>query len=136
MSRDYSITFLDRFISCLSYVTVGWLGLIYCIICFIRKKSVSRFVRYNVFQAIFISLLYFVASMVLGFIADLLMHIPFVGTLVSWIYLFFNYSIIGGYSIIQILICGLFLYMALFSILGMYPRIYWISSRVIDPAAR
>lgn len=136
MKQEYSISFPDRFVSCLSYITVGWIGLIYCIIRYIQKKPTSQFIRYNVFQAIFISLLYFVACMVLGFVFDLLMHIPFLGTLISWIYLFFNHSIIAEYSIIQIFICGLFLYMAVSSLFGRYPRVYWISSKVIDPAAR
>ena len=72
--------------------------------------------------------------MVLGFIFDLLLHVPFINYLVSQILLIFNRPVFYDYSIIQIFMIGLFLYMALFSLFGRYPRIYKISS-IIDHAA-
>lgn len=135
MMRNYHTPVVsDRIVSFLSYITAGWAGLIFCVILYFRKKLPSRFLRFNVFQSIFISLLYFILCMVLGFIFDLLLHVPFINYLVSQILLIFNRPVFYDYSIIQIFMIGLFLYMALFSLFGRYPRIYKISS-IIDYAA-
>ena len=91
----------DRLVSFVSYLTVGWGGLIYAFIMYLGKKPLSKFLRFNIFQSIFISFLYFVLCMVLGFISDILLHIPLINYLVSKIVLFFNRPLIFDYSIIQ-----------------------------------
>lgn len=125
----------ERIISCLSYLSAGWIGLIYCILLYFLKKSAGKFLRYNVFQSIFISLLYFVLCMTLGFICNILLVIPFINYLVSQILLIFNRPIFFEYSLIQTFVIGLVLYMAICSIVGRYPRIYKIS-KIIDYAVR
>ena len=125
----------DRLVSFVSYLTVGWCGLIYAFIMYLGKKPLSKFLRFNIFQSIFISFLYFVLCMVLGFISDILLHIPFINYLVSKIVLFFNRPFIFDYSIIQSFMIGLFIYMSVFSLFGKYPRVYKLS-KIIDSAAR
>ncbi|DAB03266.1 TPA: hypothetical protein CPT84_02685 [Candidatus Gastranaerophilales bacterium HUM_12] len=73
--------------------------------------------------------------MVLGFISDILLHIPLINYLVSKIVLFFNRPLIFDYSIIQSFMIGLFIYMSVFSLFGQYPRVYKLS-KIIDSAAR
>ena len=118
----------DRLVSFVSYLTVGWGGLIYAFIMYLGKKPLSKFLR-------FISFLYFVLCMVLGFISDILLHIPLINYLVSKIVLFFNRPFIFDYSIIQSFMIGLFIYMSVFSLFGQYPRVYKLS-KIIDSAAR
>ncbi len=121
----------DRLVSSVSYITAGWGGLIVMIILYFRRKNPSRFVRFNVFQSIFISLLYFVLAMGFGLIMKFLSYIPFINYLVAQIGFFFNRPILLEYSLIQVFTIGLILYMALTSLFGKYPRIYWVS-RIID----
>lgn len=130
-----SVKTIDKIISFLSYISAGWVGFIYCIILYIGKKSPSHFLRYNVFQSIFISLLYFVLAAVLGFVFNILLHIPILNAIISWIILLFNKPMLLQYSIIQILTIVLVFYLSVTSLLGRYPRIIWIS-KVIDNAAR
>lgn len=127
--------FSDRLVSFVSYLTVGWGGLIYAFIMYIGKKPLSRFLRFNIFQSIFISFLYFVLCMVLGFIADMLLHIPFINYLVSQIVFFLNGPLFFDYSIVQCFMIGLFIYMSVWSFLGKYPRVYKLS-QIIDSAAQ
>lgn len=136
MNKSNSVRLSDRLVSFLSYITVGWAGLIYLVILFFLKKSPSRFLRYNVLQSIFVAFSYFVICLVLGFVCDLLLHVPFLNALVSQIYLIFNKPVLYAYSAVQVFVIGLFIYMAAYSLLGLYPRIYWVSSKVIDHAAR
>lgn len=133
-SHRRSVKLSDRLVSFLSYVTVGWFGMIYCIILFIGKKMPSAFVRYNVFQAIFISLLYFVLSLGLGLILKFLSYIPFLNYLVASITFQFNRPVFFEYSFVQTFMIGLTIYMAVISLLGKRPRVYWVS-KIIDNSA-
>ena len=125
---EYSIT--DRLVSAVSYVTMGWGGLVWLIIMAFKRANLSRFVRYNILQSIFVSFLYFILAFLIGVIFNLLSYVPFLNILIAKIVLFFNSEILFHYSIIQILIIGIILYMTLVSFNGKYPRLYMVSSLI------
>lgn len=129
--RD-SIGILDRIISFLSYITAGWGGMIVLVVMYFRKKTPSHFLRYNAMQSIFISLLYFIIAMGLGLILKFLSYIPFMNYLVAQIAFFFNRPLLLDYSLIQLFTTCLIAYLAISSLLGIYPRVYWISKNIID----
>lgn len=129
--RD-SIGILDRIISFLSYITAGWGGMIVLVVMYFRKKTPSHFLRYNAMQSIFISLLYFIIAMGLGLILKFLSYIPFINYLVAQIAFFFNRPLLLDYSLIQLFTTCLIAYLAIFSLLGIYPKVYWISKNIID----
>ncbi|MBO5385796.1 hypothetical protein J6A64_05720 [bacterium] len=135
MRKRRSVGIVDRLVAFLSYITAGWFGMIYCIVLFIAKKMPSRFVRYNVFQSIFISLLYFVLSFGFGLILKFLSYIPFLNYLVATITFQFNRPVLFDYSLIQVFMIGLTIYMAMISLLGRRPRVFWVS-RIIDNSVR
>lgn len=129
MTKD--ITAFERIASSLSYVTAGWFGLIYCIILTMQKKKMSKFLRYNVYQSIFIVLLVFLCCAIFGLIFNILSHIPIIQVLVSWIQLILFKPVMFGRSIVQLVIGLVILYSAVISLIGKEPRIYWISD-IID----
>lgn len=129
--RD-SIGIFDRIISFLSYVTAGWGGMIVLVVMYFRKKTPSHFLRYNAMQSIFISLLYFIIAMGLGLILKFLSYIPFINYLVAQIAFFFNRPLLLDYSLIQLFTTCLIAYLAISSLFGIYPRVYWISKNIID----
>lgn len=129
--RD-SIGIFDRIISFLSYITAGWGGMIVLVVMYFRKKTPSHFLRYNAMQSIFISLLYFIIAMGLGLILKFLSYIPFINYLVAQIAFFFNRPLLLDYSLIQLFTTCLIVYLAISSLLGIYPRVYWISKNIID----
>ena len=128
MTNRYHVSVSDRAIAFLSYVSAGWVGFIYAIIFFFLKRKLSPFLRYNILQAIFIAFAYYVISLVFGLVFSLLSHIPIIQILVSWMQLIFNRPIFFQYSLIQVVVLGLFIYMALVSLGGKYPRIPYISN--------
>ena len=129
--RD-SIGIFDRIISFLSYITAGWGGMIMLVVMYFRKKTPSHFLRYNAMQSIFISLLYFIIAMGLGLILKFLSYIPFINYLVAQIAFLFNRPLLLDYSLIQLFTTCLIAYLAISSLLGIYPRVYWISKNIID----
>ncbi len=135
MSSSYSIRLSDKIISCLTYLTTGWAGVIYFVYLYLRKKVPSRFLRYNVFQAIFISLLFFLVSEVVEIMCNFLSVIPIIKVIVLFFVFIFNRPVLFQYSLIQVFIIGLFLYMALWSLMGRYPKVVWVS-KIIQNAAQ
>ena len=135
MRKRHTVSWFDRIISLLSYVTAGWGGMIYCIIMYFRKKMPSRYVRYNVFQSIFISLLFFILSFGFGLILKFLSYIPFLNYVVASITFQFYRPVLFEYSLIQLFVIGLTLYLSGLCLVGRLPRVYWVS-KIIDNAVR
>lgn len=135
MQKRPSVGWFDRIISVVSYITAGWGGMIYCIILYLRKKMPSRFIRYNVFQSIFISLLFFVLSLGVGLLLKFLSYIPFLNYIVASITFQFYRPVLFEYSLLQVFVIGLTLYMSGVCLIGRLPRVYWVS-KIIDRAVR
>lgn len=126
---------IERIVAGLSYLTMGFAGFAWLIIGLIRKTHLTKFLQYNIFQSIFISIGYVLLCMILGFVLNLLSMIPFLNILAAQIALLFNAPIIFGYSIIQTAIYILLFYLAITSFMGMYGRIPWVSD-IIDQNIR
>ncbi len=123
----YSVSTSDKFVSALTYITLGWAGIIYLIYLYFRKKSSTRFVRFNTIQAIFLTLLVVVLSMFFRLILGLLAMVPIIQILVAHIEFIFNRPILFDYSFIQLCITVLMAYTVIMSLMGKYPKIYKIS---------
>lgn len=120
----------DRIVSAISYLTMGWGGLIYLIIMAFKRANLSRFVRFNILQSIFVSFLYFILAMAFGLIFNILSYIPFINTLIAKITLFLNSEFLFRYSIIQLIAICIVVYMMIFSALGKYPKLYLVSDLI------
>ncbi|MBQ8168281.1 hypothetical protein IJZ97_02570 [bacterium] len=57
--------------------------------------------------------------------------IPFINALVAQVTFLLNAPLLGHYSLIQVFVYGLILYLAVTSFVGQYSRIPWISD-IID----
>lgn len=135
MQKSYSVGIFDRLVSFVSYLTVGCVGMIVIILMYLRKKTPSHFLRYNVYQSIFFSLLFCVISLGLDLLFKFLSYIPFVKYLVAQISFMFHRPILFDYSAIQVFMLVLIFYTAGVSLLGRIPRVYWVS-KIIDNVAR
>ena len=133
--NKFSVSIFDRIFSAISYLTAGWGGVIILFLLYLRKKHVSHFLRFNALQSIFLALLFFILSMGVGLIANILKYIPIINYIVNSILFFFNRPILFQWSFIQLFMLGLTVYMVVFSLLGKYPRIYKLS-KIIDYNAK
>ena len=131
----YKVKPIDKIVSAVSYITMGWGGLFYLIYMAFKRKPMTHFTRYNILQSIFVSFLYFILAFLFGALFNLLSYIPLINTLVAKLTLLLNSEFMFNYSIIQIVTIGIVVYMTLFALLGRYPRIYIISG-LIDKQVR
>ena len=125
------ISTIDKVASALTYVTAGWFGLFYCIYLYFQKKKISNFVRYNVYQSVFLVLLFFLCCGIFGLMFNILSHIPFIQIIVSWIQLLLLSPILFDRSLFQIFVLIIIVYCVINAIEGKEPRLYWVS-KIID----
>ena len=118
----------DRIISILAHFTFGFFSLIWLIFAYLTKKRSSPFLMFNLYQAIFVSLVFAVLSLVYEIAINFISVIPFVGKLANAFHLFFVATpIYFGTSISGMLVTLLILYFALACLIGKRPYIPLVS---------
>lgn len=112
---------VEKIIAMLTYLNC-WIGFIWLIIAAILKKEIKPFLRYHIFQSIFIAFALFIIQMGLNLIMSLINYIPFINRIVNIIFNFFttNLQIFFGYSVIQAFIFLILVYLAIGAVLGKY----------------
>lgn len=129
--RDNTPYLIERIIASLSYMTMGMVGFIWLIIGLFTKASLKPFLKYHIFQSIFISLGFAFLSIFVGWVSNILSFIPFINKLVAQINFLLNMPLIFDYSILQTVIYVFLIYLAVTSFAGKFSYIPWISD-IID----
>lgn len=122
---------IERIVSALSYLTMGFAGFIWLILGLITRSNLRAFTQYHIFQSIFIAITYFLLNMLCGFILSILSLVPLINKLVAQITFYLNAPLFGPYSLIQTVLYGIIIYLAVTSFMGKYSRIPWVSD-IID----
>lgn len=125
---DYEKPYMiERIVSALSYLTAGMIGFIWLILGVLTKSSLRPFMKYHIFQSIFLSMGYFLFLIILEQLSVIINWIPIVRNIFSMLLFPFIIPIVFGFSIVQILIYTVLFYLALTSFMGRYSYLPWIS---------
>jgi len=116
---------IERILSAATYMTAGGVGFVWLIIAAFTKKRVTPFLMYHIMQSIFISILFFLLSILGQLIYVILYRIP----LINAIPYFLNMPIpiFINLSIIQTITTSIILYLAITSFIGYYSYLPWVS---------
>ena len=122
-NKPYSI---ERLLSAATYLTAGGVGFVWLIIAALAKKTVTKFLMYHILQSIFISILFFLISVLGDLVFVILYRIP----LINAIPYLLNAKIplLFDLSIIQAVTTSIILYLAVTSGLGYYSYLPWVSN--------
>ena len=124
-------TILDRCISILTYLTFGIFSIIWLIFANLTKKRISPFLSFNIYQSIFLSIVFAIISLIYETAINLLSVIPFIGNYIKEFYNFFNRSAIYlDFTLSSILLLLLLLYFTFFCLIGKRPTIPLVSDIV------
>lgn len=116
---------IERILSTATYLTAGGVGFVWLIIAAFLRKRVTPFLMYHIMQSIFISILFFLLSILGELIFIILYKIP----LINAIPYFINMPLpIFGLSIVQIITTTIILYCAIMAGLGYYSYLPWVSN--------
>ena len=126
-SRYNNPYLIEKLVSALSYLTAGLIGFVWLLLCIFTKSNLRPFLKYHIFQSIFLSIAYFLAIQLLGMLASIINFIPLVRNIFSMLIFPLIIPVVFGFSIIQILIYTVILYLVLTSLMGRYSYLPWIS---------
>ena len=117
---------IERLISALSYFTAGFAGVIWLIIAALSRKRVTPFIMYHVSQAIFLSVTFFLISLLAKLVFVILYKIPIINTIPYLL----NMPLVLGFSIVQLFTTTVMFYLVITSIMGYYSYLPWVSDIV------
>lgn len=118
---------MEKLIAAFTYLTFGFVGFIWLLIGIFTKNNIRPFLKYHIFQSIFISIAYFLIGTFLGLIMNILSIIPVINQLVLQFTFYLNAPIIFGFSLIQIVVYAIIFYLTATSFQGKYSYLPWIS---------
>jgi hypothetical protein len=118
---------MEKIIASLSYITMGFVGFMWLLIGIFTKNNLRPYLKYHIFQSIFISIAYFLVSAFLGLIMNILSIIPLVNQLVLQFTFYLNAPILLGFSVIQAMIYAVIFYLVITSFQGKFSYLPWIS---------
>ncbi len=121
----------DRIISVLAYFTFGIFSLIWLVFAYATRKTISQYLIYNLYQAIFVSIVLAVISLIYSIAINFISVIPIVGNIAKSFDLFFNQTpLYYTYTVSGLLVTLIVLYLSVISLLGLKPYLPVISDMV------
>lgn len=118
---------IEKIIAALSYITFGFVGFFWLLLGIFTKNSLRPYLKYHIFQSIFISIAYFLLGQFLGLIMNILSMIPFINQLVLQFTFYLNAPLIFDFSVIQIFVYSIIIYLVATCLQGKFSYLPWIS---------
>ena len=120
---------MERVISSLTYLTLGWAGVIVLIIQAVTKKHPTQFVMYHILQSIFLCFGFYVVSELFNLLTILIARIPIINLVPILINM--PIDVLYGLSLIQAICYTVLIYLILTSLMGKYSFLPWVSNIII-----
>ena len=125
---------IERILSAATYLTAGGVGFVWLIIAAVTKKTITPFLMYHILQSIFISIFFFLLSILGEMIYIILYRIPFINAIPYMINM--PLPFIFNLSIVQTFTTFIILYLAITSGLGYYSYLPWVSDVIKQNTGR
>lgn len=126
-----SVSAEDRIVSVLSYVTFGIFGIIWLIFTKVTNRHTGMFAYFNMFQAMFFSIVLAAISILYGIAINVLSAIPIIGNIAKAFHLYFNATpMYFSCTISGLLVNMLLIYLCVMSLIGKKPYLPAISETV------
>ena len=116
---------IERILSAATYLTAGGVGFVWLIIAAFMRKTVTPFLMYHIMQSIFLSILFFLVSVLGELVYVILYKIPLINAIPYFINM--PLSFLFGLSLIQAFTTTVILYLAITSGMGYYSYLPWVS---------
>lgn len=116
---------IERILSVATYLTAGGVGFVWLIIAAVMRRQVAPFLMYHILQSIFLSILFYLADILLKMVFVILYKVP----LINAIPVLINSPIpfILNLSLLQLFTTTIIMYLAITSGLGYYSYLPWVS---------
>lgn len=122
---------MEKIVSILSYFFFSIVGCVWLIIGAVTKQNLKPFLKFHIYQSIFLWILLTIVSQLLIGILNILGYIPYLNAFLGFIVFSLNVSLfkIGNISFSIILIAGVlfFLYLSIGVLRGKFSYVPWVS---------
>lgn len=125
---------IECLLSAGTYLTAGGVGFVWLIIAALMKKRVTQFALFHIMQSIFISILFFLISVLANLVYAILYRLPLINAIPY--YLNMPISFIFGLSMIQLFTTTIILYLAITAGMGYYSYLPWVSNIIKGNTSR
>lgn len=125
---------IERLLSAATYLTAGGVGFVWLIVTALYKKRVTQFAMYHIMQSIFISILFYLVSVLAGLVYIILYKIPFINTIPYLLNM--PLPFVFGLSVVQIFTTTVVLYLAITAGMGYYSYLPWVSDIIKGNTSR
>lgn len=125
---------IERILSAATYLTAGGVGFVWLIIAALTKKMVTPFLMYHILQSIFISILFYLVSLLSGLLFWIIYRIPFINAIPYLINLPIPFWF--DLSIVQTFTTTIILYLAITAGMGYYSYLPIISDIIRQNGGR
>lgn len=116
---------IEKILSSASYLTAGGVGFVWLIIAAFMRKQVTPFLMYHIMQSIFLSILFYLLSVLGNLLLVIIYKIPIINLVP--VVLNAPLSILFNLSILQLFTTTIILYLAITSGMGYYSYLPWVS---------
>lgn len=134
LQRSDNIYPIERIIAALTYLTTGMVGFIWLIVATVFRKRVTEFLLYHIFQSIFITIAYFLLTIILTLLYKILYIVPIINVIPYFLNM--PVPIVFNFSIIQILTTSIILYLTITAFCGYYSYLPWVSDIINQNTGR
>ena len=121
----------DRILAAATNVTGGTIGVLWLIFCAITRRTMSKFLMFNIYQSAFLALFFYLAGILLIFIYNILIMVPFINIVVNAIYLSLFTPVYFHLSIMSMLIFIIYVYLFVCAMFGVYGKLPYISKIIL-----
>lgn len=117
---------MERLISAATYV-FPLIGFVFIIIAVLMKKDMKPFLKFHIYQSIFIAFALWLLVTGLGFALGLVSYIPVVKNIVSMITFYLNLPLFFGFSVITLVYFIFLVYLITGALIGRKSYVPWVS---------
>lgn len=136
-SQISRVPLFEKIIAVLNYISFGLVGFIYIILVALKQCRLTPFLQYHIFLTFFLTILYFLITVMVKLFVAILSIIPFLNILVLKLLFYFNAPIfLGQYSIVTGFIRLFQIYLCTTSFLGIYSYVPYASKIIMSNVRR
>lgn len=124
--RYSSPSLFEKLIAAVTYI-LPLVGLAFIIIAYLMKKDMKPFLKYHIFQSIFIAFALWLVLTGLGYAMNILSYIPIVKNILGMITFLLNTPLLLGFSVITLIYTFFVLYLIISALAGKDSYVPWVS---------
>lgn len=121
-----SPSLFERLVAAVTYI-MPLVGLAFIIIAYLMKKDMKPFLKYHIFQSIFIAFALWLLLTGLGYVMNILSFIPILKNILGMVTFLLNTPLFLGFSVITFVYTLFVLYLVISALAGKDSYLPWVS---------